>query len=218
MLSRISSIGFIVTGVQSVVTSLDRCGYSSSDGSCSGNPTCIPMCIGSGNFCPWIRCDGYEQNQGVTLNQCYTDGSDKEIRCTDDGTAAQSCKDFDLCVVMCADGGACSGNNCWNLGMNLAEFGVADCDGFYQFMNANYGMEWDTCFDYNFQSATVSCNEGSDPSDGGSDPSDGGSDPSDGGSDSSDDTGMIIGIVVGAVVIVSIIVAVVIYRRSRKAL
>jgi len=229
MFSALTSFGFLTTGVQSVVTNVEQCFYSSRDGTCTVDQYTVcdnTLCTLLG-ICDYVRCAGVQAAMGMSFGNCIGDddgGIDEMVTCTDDGTAPEGCSNYDLCFKECYGSPDCDGAACFTHGANVDTYGAESCDQALDALitlKANFNADFESfgqCFANPITGRTemITCDMG------GSDM--GGSHSSDdnavdmGGSSSSDDNAMIIGIVIGAVVLVGCIVGVVICRRSKKNL
>jgi len=199
-------LALLVTDVQSVITSLESCPFSSTDGTCSGTAQpCLEKCLFEFNWCDWVTCDRYMmmfwEKDMSSFGECYSEEGmfDEIIRCVDNGI--EPCDGADVCISQCfSKNGQCE-EPCFQIGENVNISLYKNCDGYLENANIDHlGFQaWEECSNKTGEDVIATCNIS-------------------GSSTDSNNTNMIVGIVIGAVLMVGAIVVVLIYKKSKTEL
>jgi len=102
MFSLVISAAFLTVNVQSRITSIEQCIYSTTDGTCGGAERCIhDKCDDYGGSCSFYSCAGLPEAVPYTYECSYDGQNDIKYKCTEDATDPESCQDYDICTYLC---------------------------------------------------------------------------------------------------------------------
>jgi len=156
-MSYLGIVAILFAFVHAGMTSSVICGYSSSDGTCSGEANCTNECESLVD-CGKVSCDlkytGYQERGMNEWGDCWNaGGTDMTATCEDDGVSV--CNGYDVCFTSCkfSSNGLCEGH-CFDYPLELEG---ESCDDIANSHLPHVNFTFGECFTMNETDNFLTC-------------------------------------------------------------